>query len=250
MARTGASYYINASGPDDDALRLGLAWLYEESQTNSTAGLIAVSTLHTLDNLQRGTFKSLFESLRKNRVARLEDVTFHAMTLRTGEVYSWDGPILILYGSSKLYDAVDSISGSADALLLPWSREEAQTWIDAWSATELGAPTAPETLQSSLSEVASVALDRLTLFVNLSTGLVNPADRQEAILTFETLYYRQVVVDGETIRQALIQRDWEPRHAREAKELFDKIARGSIPKGGSGRADEDLWSHLNREKSD
>lgn len=242
MARTGQSFYIQSQGPQDDALIEGVRWLHQRASQSGKPGLVAVSTQQNLDNIRWSKFGTLFQGLRKSKAVTIQGVDFELMTLRTKK-WSWDGPALVVYGGQKLLDAIDSLSGHIDVLYIPWTGSDGDGWIATWNATRLGEDASQEQDPgSAISPVAEVALGRLTTLVNLSTGILHPSDHRHAVRTFETLIHKGERLDAELVRQYLVKHGWEPRHANEAKDIFEKLVDGRRPRDSEGGADEHLWS--------
>jgi hypothetical protein len=249
MPRKGKSYYISSEGPADASLTTGLQWLVQSAREHDTAGLVVVSTLQNLRNLAWNKNAAIFEALEKSQNCTVEGASLRLMTLRRKDIYLWNGPILAIYGGQKLLDAVDALDGTADVLCIPWSRAEAQAWIDTWGAVELGQPTASGSPPSQLPEVVNDALSQLTSSVNLATGIVHSSDKQQAIETLETLFHNHVTVDPERIRQELLLLGWKPDGAQGVKKLAEMIWAGRHPRGSTGRASDDLWQYWRKSRS-
>lgn len=253
MPRSGKSFYIENVGPHDGPLTQGLQWMIQSAQ-ESGEGLVAVNQPQNLGNLSWSSHASVFNALASAGKCSVGGVALSLMTLRSKDIYHWDGPILVVYGSAKIRDAVDSLDGKGDVLLVPWDREEAQSWIDTWGANELGSaetdPPAPSPRNTGLPQVVTSALGRLTQIVNLSTGIVHPSDKQAAVETLETLYHKGAGVTPEQIRQQLVRSGWRPDGANDVKKLAEMIWSGRRPKTSTGHANESLWQSWIKENEE
>lgn len=244
MSRTGVSHYIPSSGPNEESLVAGFQWLVSEAKSASNRGLVAVPQKSNLDNIAHWSKLALIlTQLKKQGTAQVGGVTLKLFTERDRSVHRWDGPILTIYGGQKLLDAVDAIDGSASVLFIPWIENEQADWAATWNATPLGENPVPGQEAEPTSGVVLVALRQLSASVNLSTGIVHPSDYEEAVRTLETLFHKQANVTPETIRRQLIRLDWDPKDAKEVKELAEKIWEGRRPKQSTGKADDALWDY-------
>lgn len=231
MPRRGKSFYIESQGPNDAALTEGIRWLLSEAAKAGKEGLVAVSYLQNLRNLSWSCLAPVFDQLARRGSAAVQGVQLRLLTLRKGDIYAWDGPILILMGTRKLWDAVDTIDGTADALLVPWNREVAQDWIDTGSAQQLGATSEadasePDADTQQPKMLWQLALDHLTAHVNLNTGIIQPSDKLHAVRTLETLFYKRELPDSKAVRQYLMRSGWQAGHARDVGKLTSMIGRG------------------------
>jgi len=247
MNRKGKSHFVSSVGPQDEAIVRGVQWLLAEAEKSGNVGIIAVSTKGNLDNIANWSqLADLFNQLRKHGSATVQGVTLKLMTLRDKQTYSFDGPILVVYGGQKLLDAVDGVTGHASVLYIPWSDGDCDQWGQTWHATELGQNVSPEAQQSEPTSGATfVALESLTHQVNLNTGIVHSSDRESAIRTLETLYHKQAPVTPDLIRQQLIRLGWNPKDAGDVEKLAEMIWAGRRPKKSTGKADDGLWDFWN-----
>ncbi len=248
MNRKGKSLYVESVGPEDEALVQGFKWLVSEAQKADNKGLVAVTSKANLDNISHWSrFKDLLGALKNSGVVRSGAISIGLLTAKDKSVRQWDGPILVIYGGQALLNVVDSISGTASVLYVPWNDEDHLDWVDTWGAenlnaksTNTGTSTTPE---EPTQGVVFIALSSLTQSVNLNTGIVHPNDRENAIRTLETLYRKNADVTPEKIRQQMIRMGWAPEHAEELKKLAEMIWEGRRPRGSTGKPDEHTWSY-------
>lgn len=248
MTRRGQSYYINSTGPNDEALKRGLEWLVQTCRATGNAGIVAVTTKQILQNLQWSEMKSVFAALHKQGRCQVAGVAITLHTLQKPASYSHNGPILVIHGGQKLLDNVDAIEGTADVLYIPRCDNDQANWAATWGANVLGGPEGDDA--EPLSGVPYIALKDLTHSVNLNTGIVHPSDHDNAVRTLETLCHKEARCDPELIRRQLVRMGWEPKDAQSVKELAEKIWSGRRPKGTTGRPNEDLWNYWHKNLTD
>ena len=187
MTRKGISHFVSSTGPQDQAIVQGVQWLLAEAKKSGNAGIVAVSTKSNLENIANWSqLAGLFNQLRQNGTATVQGVQLRLMTLKGTQIYSFDGPILAIYGGQELLDAIDGISGSASVLYIPWGDGDCDQWLQTWGATELGQPASHQQSEPT-SGATFIALESLTHGVNLNTGITHPSDRERAIRTLESL---------------------------------------------------------------
>ena len=149
----------------------------------------------------------------------------HLLTQKD-RTYEWNGPILALWPTKSLMDTIDSLKGENDVLMVPWTLEEVQFWIDTWNARELGtddSATAPRRINTAVE----IALERLDSIVNKSTGILHPSDRKTAIETFTKLRNNGTPFNPEEVRAWLIRESgWEPRHADDVSRVAKAVLEG------------------------
>jgi len=254
MPRRGKSFYIESFGPDDAALCTGLKWLVNESKRRKTTGLIAVYQKSILDNISRWS-KSAFlpMTMKSGGTCSKDGVRLALMIANQENITHWDGPILAIYNGQDLLDVVDSLEGTADVLYIPFMRDDHRDWVGTWDAIPLNTGEAERKNDEASQEVPAIvktALRRLTEYVNLSSGIKKLEDREEAIRTVETLYHMNADTNPELIRRFLVRSGWEPRHAKEVKQISEMIFEGRRPKGSKGRADKDLWGFWMKDQED
>jgi len=250
MPRNRPSYYIESTGPQDEAIITGFRWLIKEAANQNLVGYVAVSMKANLDNISHWSqLASILNSLRQDGVVSVEKVTLHFITSRDRHI-STSGPVLVLYGGQDLLDFIDSFQAITSVLYIPWQGQEHADWSATWNATRLGDDESQSSEQKEpLSGIAFFALESLTKSVNLSTGITHPSDREQAVRSLETLFHKQAQCDPETIRRQLIRLDWKPSAAAKVKEIAEMIWDGRRPRKSTGRADEGLWKYWNERAS-
>lgn len=235
-----SSLYINEK-LNEDAIKKGLSWLIElnNQDANKSSALLAVPQISNL----KGEISAVLGDPTVKILTKSEKITFNStvqisLLTERKDIYSWDGPILAIHPTKELLDKIDGLNGVTDVLVIPWTFDEVQYWIDAWSATELGA--APKKIPSKivLNPLVEVALESLTIRVNLSTGITHPSDRSATIGLFRILNNAGISYNPDKIRAWLVsQQRWTPKGADDVKKVAADILSGKRLKGGT-----DSWT--------
>lgn len=250
MPRKGPSFFISATGADDDALTRSILWLHEQAKRLSAPALIAVFGLQALENIA-GWAKTaeIFKKLKKHRLVKFDGIEIR-LFIPKDSLYSWQGPVLVIHGGQKLLDKIDAISGTFPVLYLPWEGNEHQNWVATWNASDIAAPMpATVTTPPKTVDIVDVALDGLTASVNLSTGITHPSDHKQTVRVLETIYYKGVATSGEDIRQRLIRLGWQPDDAAAVAELANKVFAGRRVKDSTGKPFGRLWDYWSKRMS-
>jgi len=236
------SFFINSHGPDKPAIERGLKWLFNicMGKTCEGRGLVAVPQK---SNISEGVVSEVLGE-KVSKVLAKDDKVFmpigppgfelHLMTKRK-EVRNWEGPVLAIYPDEDLLNKLDAVNGVTEVLVIPWLKEEAEDWIETWSAKELddtsrADESSRETKPAISNPVVEEALRSLTIVVNVSTGISHPYDRGRTIDMFEKLKEAGEPYDLKEVRNWLIRKGWEPRHADDVVEIGKKVLEGKRPR--------------------
>src|SRR5437773_1135514 len=99
--------FIDAYGPDDDAVRDGVAWLIGFAKANGhDRAAIFVSSLRQIDALGSALGADVAAVLRKNRAVPANGITIEIFTEKQIAV-SYEGPILAVWADSKQMGKLD-----------------------------------------------------------------------------------------------------------------------------------------------
>jgi hypothetical protein len=236
-----SSLYIKTHGVDEAAISAGLAWLLDLARKDSSKRL-ALLAVPVKSNL-RGAVSSVIgetstRALQQGKKLTISSTVQVSLLTERERIYSWSGPVLAIYPTKRLLDIVDGLIGITDVLVIPWTLDEVQYWIDTWSAIELGPGIEykPSKLPpSALNPIVEAALESLTNRVNLSTGILHPLDRAAAIELFRILRGAGITYDPGQVRAWLVSRGrWNPRDADDVAEVASGILAGKRLRGGSG----------------
>ena len=228
MKKKRVSVYVKSQGPNPQAIEDGLRWLDSICvSTQKCSALIAfLGKLQSQRVMSEVIGEDFAKALARNERFKLphSSVELSLMTERE-RLYSWDGPVLAVYPSKKLMDNIDSLFGVTHVLVIPWTLEEIQYWIDTWGANELGTKPTKSKKKHVSNPVVEEALISLTARVNVSTGLSHPLDKASAIDLFRRLKAKGEHFDPEEVRAWLVaEGNWKPKDADDVAE----VARGVI----------------------
>jgi hypothetical protein len=236
VKRKRSSIYIHFQpGEYQQAIIKGIAWLIQlaESDTSKRSALLAVPTHSNL----RGYISSVIGDkavarFNKGQTVILNDLVEVYLLTERKVLYSWNGPVLAIYPTKRLLDKIDSLPGVTDVLVIPWTIQEVQDWIDTWAATELGAAHQVATRKPFSNPIVEAALEALTERVNLSTGILDTSDRAAAIDLFMILRDSGISYDPKEIRAWLVsQGGWRPSDADDVKSVAEAILAGKALRG-------------------
>jgi hypothetical protein len=214
--------FIDTEGRDDDALRLGLAWLFDRARRSQRGGVIAVHGLANVERLPPVLPAPAARALARDKRLRLDDVELELMTARYQPRSYPLGPTLAIWANDQRLEQIEELQPIA-VCAIPWSRNGLDDWKANFSPRELrsGARSTPTTVDNP---VVAAALRSLTHMVNLSTGLGHPSDRAAAVTLFRILLQAGERYDPAAVRAFAVNNGWGQRDARELEE----VARGVL----------------------
>lgn len=225
-------FFIDAHGPDDDAVRDGFAWLLRSAaERGSRRSAIFVSGLRQVESLGRAIGTGAAAALRKDRLLKVDAVTIELLISRKLPFSFEDGPILAVWVDDEQLDKLDGL-GSPEICAIPWTQGDIDGWksdrgpIDVRTGQTAGLE---ETIENP---VVARAMEYLTNSVNLSTGLGHPSDKESAIGMFRILKAEGEPFDPEQIRAWAVRNGWKPRDARDLAKLAEKFKAGKQVRGG------------------
>lgn len=223
-------FYVEAKGPDVEAVRVGLKWLAEAA--NRCGGSEAILAIPTKRNLLGSVLtEALGESAAKalnagRPVSLTTGVALKLVTYRMSLYPQTPTPILCVYTSKAFLDKVDATHNVSEMCVVPWIMDEVRQWVETWAPEELtGKGTEPQA--RPLDPIVEEALLSLTVVVNVASGLSHPSDRATAIQVFKILYRNQVPFEPEAVRRYLIAEcGWQPTDADEVKSIAQGVLVG------------------------
>jgi hypothetical protein len=229
-------FLIQAYGPDDDAVRVGLRWLVDYAREHNTAtAAVLVPGISNAENLAR-SLREVGTKLYRDRQAYVDGVNISLLTTRGGGLGAHArGPILAVWADDDMVSKVERISPPA-ICAIPWSHADLLVWKAAWSPADLRAGTAAGPAPTIANPVVRVALEGLTSRVNLSSALSHPSDKSAAGSTLKTL-----VSGGEPFEPAEIQawavaNGWRHDDAKRLAEMAKALQSGRRVQAGSADA--------------
>lgn len=224
-------YFVQAHGPDDDALKAGFRWLlrFADQHGHSCAGVF-VPSLQQVENLGRALGEAGARALRKDRKLRAGEVTIELLTER-GLPLSFGGPVLAVWVDDKQLDKLDGLHVPG-LCAIPWVSTDIDGWKTNWNPTDVRTGESGGSEETATNPVVVAALESLTSRVNLSTGLGHPSDKASAVQMFKALKKAREDFDPEQVRAWAVRHGWHPEDARELGEFAQKVMEGRPVRGG------------------
>lgn len=229
--------FVDAHGPDDEAVRDGIGWLASAARSAGTnRGAIFVNTLGQVESLGRVIGDQAAKEFAKNKKLTASGVTIDLLTERGLPMSYTSGPVLGVWVDSKDMDKVEKLNPSA-ICAIPWSREDLAGWKADRNPTDLRTGQAGGSDQTISNPVVEAAMQSLTIRVNLSSGLGHPSDKAATVQMFRALK-KAGDYNPEEIRAYAVRHGWRPDHARQLAEKGRAILDGKAIQGGKVAA----WS--------
>jgi len=138
---------------------------------------------------------------------------------------AWDGgPVLVVWANDKILGRMDDVYQATAVCAVLDSLDRAPLWLKAHQPTEIGVARSVIPPNVVVDRVVEIALKHLTIFVNLSTDLVDPGDRSCAIDTVRALHVGRKHLSPDDAYAWAIQHGWHPRGSGTLRELVIGIA--------------------------
>jgi len=228
-----------------DAEKVGVRWLlgYAIDKGCGRAAIV-VPGAQSIDALKRACGDDVAQTLRRHRQITVRDDLVLEVLLSSRLPFSYDGPVFAPWADDEIIDKVEEMIPPA-ICAMPWARGHLSVWRSSWALHD---PRTGSRITSPvhLTGLTTAALEDLTEFINLGTGLGHPSDKAMAVGFLKALRYGGEVLDGDTIRAWAIAHGWSPRHAKDLGELAQKIADGVAVRGGRPQTKTEMNQQLGR----
>lgn len=246
-------WYIDTSGPDEEAMSTAFAWLYQLGEVDAEKhdAILAVNTKRQLQGVVTSVIgESASKQLDRKNPVRLGNVTIRLMTKKIDASRGKSGPVLAVYPDQKLLDKVDEMHGVTDVLVVPWNRDEVNRWIATWNATELGTNSRDGDPNHISEPLVEAAMETLHNLVNVSTGITHSSDRSTAIEIFKILQRESIPFNPDEIRAWLVaEKGWKPNDADDVRAIAEGVLQGKQYRYRSGLADDIFQQWQERAKN-
>lgn len=209
--------HVGAVGSAPQAARLGAAWLAEHQHEGTPFILIPTKRAASGNNV--------IEDLIKAKVPWGIPRNFPPTR--------WPGgPVLAPWATDKVIERIAERSERVTSLcVLKWLEHENQDWLKARQAIDLTNPSQAPLAPTITDGVVLVAMENITHFINLSTGLGHPSDYEYALRVLEYLkHQKRELVAEEIIPWALANR-WGVKDAKDLKKVIDGLNAGRAFRG-------------------
>ncbi len=217
-------YYINAEGPDPDAFKKALSWAISQSASRQESVTLVLNIKSNLDGVVADVLgEKARKILEKGSCIHIRGVEVTAVTRKTMVRQRVSGVALVAYPSPETLDAVDTVLGFSDVLVIPWLREEVVPWISTWKADEIfGNPMKIKV--DDIDPTLKDALDRINTLVNVSTGISHPSDEKHAKRILREAITAGANFSAEAARSYLIgEKGWQPEDADDVVKVAGKL---------------------------
>ncbi len=223
---TANRFFIKAYGPDDDALKIALAWLAKEATRRQLPAVIVVYQSDQGRALARVIGEAQAKGLLAGTPVKLNGVDLSLVTMRKlGPMALSKKVALAVWLSDKDLAKVDDARPAAMGIV-PWAEGDGEQWIESWNAIDMRSGQAATGGGEIDSPIVAEALRSLTGSVNLGTGLGHPSDRDLAIETFQRLHRAGERFDGRAVRVWAVQHGWSSGHADELAKIAEGVRQG------------------------
>jgi hypothetical protein len=228
--------YVDAHGPDDEALRFGFAWLVRRAVVGDGWAALFVPSLQQIEPLAAAVGGRGVAALKKSRRLKVNGADIELFTDRTLRVTYRQGPVLGVWVDDNQLDKLENL-GAPALCAIPWNRADIDAWKRAWNPTDLRTGDKPHATEATIANpVVLAALESLTTRVNLSTGLGHPSDKAAAVQLFLALRNGGERFDPGQVHAWAASHGWRAAHARQLGELAQKITDGKTVKAGQQQA--------------
>lgn len=235
-------YLIPAHGAEVEPIKTAMALvqaLCKESETPIDA-ILFIPSKRSLEGttLEEVLGTTITKALLKGEIITLPGGgNLKLKTQRTFRDRRTSAIVLAVYATTKMLDEVDNVKDAAAVIIVPWDMEEVADWKRTWNPRVLGEPpTEPSKLIHD--PVAEEALKMLTHSINLSTGLLNPTDKNRAVQLFRELRKNRVDFDPRSVRAWAVRKGWTPDGADRLRDVVQAVEDRRPIRGGSTPA----WS--------
>ncbi len=216
--------YVDTRGPDDDAVRLGFAWLVDAAtRAAESRAVISVPQLSNVESLGRSLGAPVAASLKKARRVTAGMVTVELAIERDARL-AQGAATLAVWPCARLLERLEE-AGPRALCVIPWSEHDVADWLANWGPRELR--TGEQAPQATLSSpVVLAALKDLTGLVNLSTGLGHPSDHEAAVQLFRILKDGGYSWDPAEVRSWAANNGWGVKGAKELEQVATAVREG------------------------
>jgi hypothetical protein len=218
-------YFIDCEGSDDDALRTAFIWLTTEAERRSVPAVVVTYAKANAENFSRILGPQVTAALVAGKAVTVNGQAVRLATVTKGLPASLRGSVVLaVWIDDPKLSEIDDLAPRA-MCVIPWIPDGIRQWLTSWQARDLRSGQA-KTLPSGPSPITQAALSSLTVSVNLSTGLVHPDDRDEAILTFSLLRERNERFDAAEVRAWAVNNRWSAKGADELRAVAQAVLDG------------------------
>lgn len=247
-------YLVPANGPEVEPIEAALDLLNEicKNLKNPKDAILLIPSEHTIQGttLETALGTSIAKALLKGQPVGLPcGGNLKLETQQTFREFSTTDIIIGVYVNKKMLNQIDSATNAAAVIIVPWIMDDIREWKRTWNPHVLGeSSVVSEELMDN--PVVEEALKMLTNFVNLSTGLSHPRDKEATVQLFRELYGNNESYDADSIRAWALRNGWTPNGADQLRDIAQAILDRRPIRGGRGRYWKDNIIKMLRERAE
>jgi len=163
------------------------------------------------------------KALKKGERVPFPDGSFLTCeTKRTFKTYMSTKVVLCALPDKDMLKTLDSVRNLKVAVVVPWHMEEVSEWIRAWNPVILGKDHS-EAERLIENPVVEEAMEMLTRYINISTGLTHPSDKDRAIELLKILRDNGELYDPASLRAWALRHGWTPEGAEDLEEYAQAV---------------------------
>lgn len=167
--------------------------------------------------------RSVVRALGKGPVSISGNRTLRAETKQTLKWVSKKTVIVAYYAEQSILDFVDGFQNVVGVVAVPDILGGADVWAQRWGANVHGQASKKPSAPLIEDQTVVRALNAMNSIINVSTGLLNPRDKEHANTILRILRAKGHSDPSENIKSWAIRNNWKPKHAEELEKLSQKI---------------------------
>ncbi|WP_041257669.1 hypothetical protein [Fibrella aestuarina] len=229
-------FYIPTRGNDDEAYKEALKFACELANSDSelTKVILLIPSKGNTGWFDRLFGPAIVKELFKGKIFKNCIPIFKFETIKTYKDNFKAGDIVITCG---LYEEdifkIDDYYCVKAIIAIPWLPEKVQKWIQTWNPIDIRTETSTLDQVQEPSCIVKKALEELTDYVNMGTGIVHPDDNERAKTIIMALHKYEPALDSNLVGAYLVRElNWDNRHAQDVEKLIITLNNGKHFKGG------------------
>lgn len=229
-------FYIDTEGNDDEAYREAMQLACKLAEEDPEIKRV-VLLVHTKQNT--GWFERIFDSeivkqLFKGMTFKNCKPLFKFETKKTYKDSFTRSEIVITCAlDSKDVFPIDDFYSVKAIIAIPWLRVGLQKWVQTWNPIEMRGNQQSISSYPDPTCIVKKAMKELTESINMSTGILNPFDEEQAKTLILVLHKYETSLDANIVGAYLIRElNWDTDHAMDVEKLINTLNEGRHFQGG------------------
>lgn len=229
-------FFIATSGNDDEAYKEAMQYACKLADNDPEIKRV-VLLVHTKQNT--GWFERIFgrdteKQLFKGTTFKNCKPIFKFETKKTYKDSYNSSEIVITCGldSNDVFPIDDFYSVKA-IIAIPWLANGLDKWVQTWNPTEIRGNQQAVATYPEPTCVVKRAMEDLTDSINMSTGISNPSDEEQAKTYILALHKYEPFLDADIVGAYLVRSlNWDTDHAKDIVKLINILNNGKYFQGG------------------